>query len=186
MDKEYDYKILYTLNDDDYYEYNKIHMLTTKAGKRVLKNYRFSVPVISLILIAFIVFLRFDINLIIIESIAMVIMNAVWIVFSDKIYFRKLKKSFAKIKKDGNLPYDKSGELIFDSDGITDISENSVIKRGYSAIEKIIVTEKNIYLYTNATNADIIKPDFFKDETEKSGFLSYITSKATNASIIKK
>lgn len=186
MDKEYDYKIRYILNDDDYYEYNKIHILTTKAGKRALNNHRFSVPAISLILIAFIVFLRFDINLIIIESIAMVIMNAVWIVFSDKIYFRKLKKSFAKMKKDGNLPYDKRGELVFGSDGITDISENSVIKRSYSAIEKIIITEKTVYLYTSAINADIINSDFFKDENEKSDFRDYIISKAINAQIIKK
>ena len=181
MDKEYDYKIRYTLNDDDYYEYNRIHMLTTKAGKRALKNHRFSVSVISLILIAFIAFLRFDI-----ESIAMVIMNAVWIVFSDKIYFRKLKKSFAKIKKDGSLPYDKNGELIFDSDAITDITENSVEKKDYSVIEKIIITEKTVYLYTSAINAYIINSDFFKDENEKSDFRDYIISKATNANIIKK
>lgn len=186
MDKEYDYKIRYTLDDNDYYEYNKIHMLTTKTGKKALMNYKLSVPVFSLILIGFVAILRFDITLIIIELTAMAIMNAIWILLSDKVYFRRLKKSFAKMKKDGNLPYDKSGELIFDSDGITDISETSVLKTGHSSIEKIIITEKTIYLYTSAVNAYIINSDFFKDENEKSAFLNYITSKATNANIIKK
>lgn len=187
MDTEYDYKIKYRLNDNDYYEYNKIYTLTSKAGKKALMNHKFSVPTLTLIfLIAFIVFLRHDINSVIIGAIAMVIMNLIWIIFSDKIYFRNLKKSIAKIEKDGTLPYDKSGELIFDSDGITDISEFSVIKRGYSAIEKIIVTEKAVYLYTSATNADIINSDFFKDEDEKTHFVNYIISKANNANVIEK
>ncbi len=186
MDKEYDYKIRYSLDDNDYFEYNKIHMLTSKAGKKALMNYKLSVPVFSLILIGFVAILRFDINLIIIESIAMAVLDTIWIIFSDKIYFSKLKKSFAKIKKDGNLPYDKSGELVFDSDGITDITETSVFKTGYSSIEKIIITEKTIYLYTSAINAYIINSDFFKDQNEKSDFLNYITSKAPDADIIKK
>lgn len=186
MDKEYDYKIRYSLDDNDYYEYNKIHMLTSKAGKKALMNYKLSVPLVSLILIGFVAILRFDINLIIIELTAMAIMDAIWIILSDKVYFRRLKKSFAKMKKDGNLPYDKSGELIFDSNGITDISETSVLKTVHSSIEKIIITEKTIYLYTSAVNAYIINSDFFKDQNEKSDFLNYITSKAPDADIIKK
>lgn len=186
MSTEYNYKICYSLDDNDYFEYNKIHLLLSETGKKALLNYKLSVPVLTLILIGFIAILRFDISLIIIELIAMGIIDIIWVLLSDKIYFRKLKKSFAKMKKDGNLPYDKRGELVFDSDGITDIADNSVIKRDYSAIEKIIITEKTIYLYTSAINADIIKSDFFKDENQKSDFLSYIVSKATNAIIIKK
>lgn len=186
MDNKYDYKISYSMDDNGYYEFNKIHLLTTKTGKKVLQNHRFSIPVFSLILVGFITLLRFDIKLIIIELIAMVIMDAIWILCSDKIYFRKMKKGIAKLKKDGNLPYDKSGELVFDSDGYTDISKDSVIKRTYSSIEKIILTEKTVYLYTSATNADIINCDVFKDENEKSGFLSYIASKAPDANIIRK
>ena len=114
------------------------------------------------------------------------IIDIIWLLLSDKIYFRYLKKGITKLKKDGNLPYDKSGELIFDSDGITDISETSVLKTGHSSIEKIIITEKTIYLYTSAVNAYIINSDFFKDENEKSAFVDYITTKAPNANIIKK
>ena len=186
MDKEYDYKIRYTLNDNDYFEFNKIHLLLSETGKKALLNYKLSVPVLTLILIGFIAILRFDTGLIIIELIAMDIIDIIWVLLSDKIYFRQLKKSFAKLKKDGSLPYDKSGELIFDSDAITDITENSVEKKDYSVIEKIITTEKTVYLYTSAINAYIINSDFFKDENEKSDFRDYIISKAINAQIIKK
>ena len=59
-------------------------------------------------------------------------------------------------------------------------------KKDYSVIEKIIITEKTVYLYTSAINAYIINSDFFKDENEKSDFRDYIISKAINAQIIKK
>ena len=67
MDKEYDYKIKYNLDDNDYYEYNKIYMLTSEAGKKVLMKYKLSVPLITLILIGFVAILRFDIGLIAVE-----------------------------------------------------------------------------------------------------------------------
>lgn len=186
MSTEYDYKICYSLDDNDYFEFNKIHMLTSAVGKKALFNYKLSVPLLSIILIVFIAILRFDPLLIIIELIAMAVMDILWVLFSDKSYFRKLKKNFVKLKKDGNLSYDKNGELIFGKEEFIDTSENSVIARGYSAIEKIIITEKNIYLYTSATTANIIKSDSFKSESEKSDFLSYIISKAPKANVINK
>lgn len=186
MDKEYDFKFSCLLDDNDYYEFNKIHILTSSVGKKALLNYKLSVPLLSLILIVFIAILRFDITLIVIELIIMAVMDIIWVLVSDKSYFRKLKKSFAKLKKDGSLSYDKSGELVFYKDEFIDTSENTVITRDYSSVEKIVITEKAVYLYTSASTANIIKSECFKSESEKSDFLNYIISKAPKTNIINK
>ena len=55
----------------------------------------------------------------------------------------------------------------------------------YALIEKIAVTDRAIYIYTNSLSAYIIPVSVFATEAEKSEFLEFISSKVNRLKNVK-
>lgn len=171
-----EYKV--TLNDEDYLQLNKYHFLNSINGKKTLLAYRFVPPVIFFMIVVILFVIDSDFELILFESIVMIIMSALWIAYSKKILFKNMKKEIERVKKEGKLPYSKDALLRFDDEGIHEITPNSENKSQYSLIEKIAVTENAIYIFISAVQAYILPVTTFSDEAEKLKFLDFIELKS--------
>ena len=171
------YKINYKLNDDDDIAFYEYHLKTSSTGKKTLLRYRLQIPFFCLLILLIFCIAKLDSVVIISEAVFMLVVSIIWIVFADKIFFRSFKKNINKIRKEGKVPYSNEGTLVFDEEFFKDINPKTETKTLYSGVEKIVVTEKAIYIYIGAAQAHIIPITCFGSEEEKQNFLNFITSK---------
>ncbi|NCC87003.1 MAG: YcxB family protein [Clostridia bacterium] len=171
----FEFKI--TLNDDDYILFNQYHLLNSPSGKKSFMFFKILFPLICFMYLLILFGATSDFELSLILTIPMIISSILWIVYSKKNFLKPIKKRIKKMKKEGNLPYNKESILTFDDEFMHEITPSTETKTNYSLIEKIAVTEKAIYIYLNSISAYIIPTTTFSEETEKLKFLEFINSK---------
>lgn len=166
-----------SFDDEDYVQFNQYHLLNSSTGKKTLMYYRFIIPFICLLFVVIFYIAGSDFQLILMEAIAMLIISGLWIGFSKKTMLKSMKKRILKMRKEGKLPYSKEVILKFDDACIYEKAANTENKMNYSLIERVVVTEKAIYLYYGAIQATILPLTAFSNETEKHQFLDFINGK---------
>ena len=171
------FKFNITLDDNDYFEYNKYYILNSPTGRRALLYYRLIMPMISLLIIYIFWIARADFGLIIAEIIGLAIVSVLWIIFTKTIYLKWLRKYIEKVKKSGKLSYSKENTLIFDDESFIEIASENESKIKYSMIERIVETEKYVYVFIGSTQALIIPLTAFSDDSERTQFLEFIETK---------
>ncbi len=171
----FEFKI--TLDDDDYLLFNQYHLLNSPTGKKTLRSFRIIIPFICLMIVFIFCIAGSDFQLIMIEAIMMTILSLFWIGYSKKIILKSIKKRIIKMKKEGRLNYSNEAILKFDDESIHEITPYTENKTKYSLIEKIVVTEKAIYIYFSSVQAYILPVTAFSEESEKQKFLEFINSK---------
>lgn len=171
------YNFNYKLNDNDYFEFNKYHLENSPEGKRNLFLFKFLMPFFCLIFAIIVLFNNSDYITAAAETAVIIIMSVIWIIFSKKWYFRSLKKSLIKLRKQGKLPYSSEGTLIFDEEFISDINPLTECKTRYENIENIALNDTYIYIFYGAIQAYIVPLSCFRSEEEKQNFIDFITAK---------
>ena len=171
----FEYKI--TLDDNDYLIFNQYHLLNSNSGKKYLKTTRFFVPFIFFMFVVIFCIAGADFELILIEAILMTILSVLWIGFSEKLILKSMNKRILKMKRESRLPYSNEAILKFDEEKIHEITPNTENKTYYSMVEKIIATERAIYIYFSSVQAYILPVTVFSEEMEKREFLKFINGK---------
>jgi hypothetical protein len=171
------FKFKITLSDDDYLLFNQYHLLNSPSGKKYFTTIKFIVPFICFMFLVIFYIAGSDFELILFESILMTIMSICWIGFNKRLIIKSMNKKITKMKKEGKLPYSNEAILTFDNENIHEITPNSESVTNYSLIEKIIKTEKAIYIHINTVQAFILPVTAFSDEMEKQNFLEFINRK---------
>lgn len=171
------FKFKITLSDDDYLLFNQYHLLNSPSGKKYFMTIKFIVPFVFFMFIVIFCIAGSEFGLILFESILMTIMSICWIVFSKRLILKSMKKKITKMKKEGKLPYSSEAILTFDDEKIHEITPDSESVTNYSLIEKIVETEKAIYIHINTVQAFILPVTAFTGEMERLKFLEFINSK---------
>lgn len=169
-----DFSFSFTLNEQDYFEYNKYHLYNTPALKKRLLIARFGLSAFFIIFgIVYGKILEiFGISLVVFGLLALL-----WIIFFRSIQSRQIKRNLKVMKKAGKLHYDKEISLHFQDECFTEATPDSEAKIKYSMLERVAVGDTDIYLYTGAAMAYIVPCRAFKDIGEKDAFLTFIASK---------
>jgi len=168
----------YTLNDEDYFEFNKYHTYNSKMNRKRTMRTRFLIPAIYIVCA---LALGSMISYPIVSYIIFGTISLYYLVFFNQIIDRRIKRGMKRIKKAGKLPIQNNIRIIFDENGITEKTEIHESKCVYSCIESIDIGKKAMYLYTGAVQAFVIPNSVFKDASEKESFKQFIESKTVTS-----
>ncbi len=148
-----------TLNEQDYINFNSIHMLNSKAYMKMQKI----VKAVILATLTVIIFLVFYLNKgvsIIVPLTETVIISALTFAYLKfilpKIHNKAVKQTVKMIKKDGKLPYDEKSEIEFTNREIIEKTSNSETYLNYADVEKLIITDSYLIIYTDSSRAIIV------------------------------
>ena len=179
------YQFNISLNDDDYYEFNKQHMFNLPGGKKHLLIYRLIMPVICVVFLL-LDYMRKDyyitsIYIIYFKFIVYTVVSVVWFFVSKPILQYTLRRRIKAIKKRGKMPYNRRAFMRFDNEYFTEITDQSETKTKYSSIEKIIFGKNAVYLYTSVVQAYIVADTVFEKPEQKTEFCEFIRQRAAQA-----
>lgn len=180
------YKFQIHLDDNDYLEFNKFHMLRSPYGKKQIMSVRVSVFVVVFAM----VFISLITNNFSLDSfIAVIPALAVLLIFQmflNKIMASTLKNSISQARKRGKMPYSTSSVMEFFDDGFMETTKEQRVEQKYSALERVCVVEgKYVYLYVNNIMAYIIPNVSFDSREQYKEFLSFINEKCPNIDFYK-
>lgn len=163
-------KFQYELTKQDYIDFNIYHIRNSGTLKRTLFIQRYVIAVIYLF-IPFILVKVTDIPLWYWLS-AFTITAVLWVTFYPKYFVSGTIKRILKMLDEGRNK-DMLGKHIFtvNEEGIIEESENGESKINWSGVEKVIETEKHIFIYISSISAYIIPKSTFEDEDIKNEFL---------------
>ena len=171
------FKFIFTLSDDDYFEFSKHALLNSAVWKRRLNLIRI-LPIIIWLFAIFVFFIRkADLNLIIIESILLAAYSVVIFVLSKPLLLLLLKRRIGRVKKYEKLVSGMEVTLLFENEFFLETTSQSEAKLKYSVIERIDKAEKAVYLYVGAVKAYIIPLNAFADDEIKKQFIIFIKDK---------
>jgi len=171
------FKFNITLDDNDYFEYNKYHFLNSPTGKKTLMLYRLFLPIIFLLILFIFLINGFDFVILMVQFILSAILSTTWIVFAKKNYFSNLKKNIQKLKMSGKLPFSKENILSFDEELIIQTTPENESKIKYLMVERIVEAEKAVYIFISSIQGIIIPLSAFSDDSERKQFIEFIEIK---------
>ena len=171
------FKFNITLTDDDYFEYNKYTFLNSPTGKKSLFRQRLQLPIMSAFALIIFFIAKADSTLIITEAIFLAIISILGIIFSKFFFLKRMRRSFNKRKKLEKLPFDEDSTLLFENEAIISTTAESEMTTKYSRLERIIESDKAVYLYVDSVRAYIIPLRTFSSDVDKQQFINFIKSK---------
>ncbi len=171
------YRFEYSITEQDYFEFNKFYMLTSKTHKRAILFYRCLGFILSLLIILIFIITNAESGFIILESICLGIFSIIWFVLGEKTYFKKLRKTINKLKKEDKLPYSEQGILIFSETEITDISPNKELKAPYSRITQLVIKNNTFYICCSGGMGYIVPFRIIPDNINVGALKSFLESK---------
>lgn len=169
------YHFRYTLDEQDYFAFNKYHLFNSPTNKKNLLANRLVVPIMFVLCGLFIGTIVKEPFLSYYFYIAFGIVAICWLIFFKTIMKKQIKRNMKRMKKRGKLPYQRDITISFEDDVIVEITENGESKVKYSALERVITTEKAIYIYINAMQAILLPCAVFSDEKERDDFIVFIS-----------
>lgn len=176
------FEFQYTLDDEDYLEFNKYHLLNSPAGKRNIRILRMLLPAMLAIMLLVI---AMQSNADWMELLGVMtfffIVSVIWIVTAQKTMLRSMRKSIHKLKKDGKLPYSKQTAIRFEDDAFHETTEDTETKTAYRKLENIAVSDHAIYAYTSAMQAYIIPLRVFESDAQRTAFMQFLNAKKDDA-----
>lgn len=168
-------------NDNDYFEFNKFHLLRSPYGA---KTRRSTIVMVTVIVAAFalvsLILGKFSAS----AFLRIIPLIIIWLVFRllmDNFLISTLKTQLKQMKKSGKMPYSQSSILEFYEKGFVEITESNKTEQKYSSIERISVVDKEyIYLHTNSIMAYIIPYSVFESDEQRADFFVFLQSICPN------
>ena len=170
------YQFKYTLNDNDYFEFNKYHLSNAPVNKKGLIVLRIMIPVIYILflLLSLIDVENFNEYVFIGQAVVCIIVSLAWFFLVKPLYTFLLKINIKLMKKYGKLPYGKDVLICFDEEFLIETTEKSESKIKYTSIERIVGANSAIYIYLNAVQAVIVPLSAFESEKIRDDFWDFI------------
>ena len=171
------YTFSYTINQDDYFQFNRYHIRNAAFAKRRQLTMRL---IVSGIFIAAAVLFYLpsraqgDFPVI---SVAYLALAVLFGVFFYQISDFAIKRNIKKMQKKGRLHYDKEITYAFYDDFFREIAQDIVSEIKYSLITSIDEGKSAIYLYISIQQAHIVPHRVFATASERESFLQFLKSK---------
>ncbi len=165
------------LTDDDYYEFNKFHMLRSPYGKKTVKNFRISMSVVIIAIMIAMFVIGYDSLTTYIAAIPMMILLILTLVFAPKWLAYSLKAQIAQLKKHGKCPYSPDSVIEFHENALVEITDEQKTEQKYSSIERIsIVDDRFIYLHIDTVRAYILPFSSISSAAEREELLAFLNT----------
>jgi len=176
------YTFSYTINQDDYFQYNRYHIRNAPHVKRRQQIMRFVFSAVLIAIGAFITFINRSIDAMTFIAVFYIIIGLLYLIFYYKLVDFTIKRSIKRLQKSGRLHYDKEITYEFGDDFFREITPDSTSEVKYSMITRIAEGKpaegkRAIYVYINLQQAHIIPLRVFADEQERDSFLQFLNSK---------
>lgn len=172
-------RIVYSLTEQDYLEFNLYHFKHSPSMRRSLNLQRYGIP---LFILAFSFLIdKFDEIPLWAWLITSIIIALLWVIYYPKYFKNQIIKSVTKMVREGknsNLLGRHALEL--SEYGLTEITENSETKTGWSGIAKFVYNTDYLYIYINSIAAHIIPTSAFESAMHKDEFVYIIEKNIKN------
>lgn len=172
------YEIKVQLDDIDYIEYNKYDVLNTPSRVNTFKVYKMLIPSVCVLISIPLVLAKGNLAIVLVMVAICIIISVLWVANSEKSYLKGVEQNIIKAKNYGEVLYNDEETIIkFEDDVVHEISQNIDCKTKYAKFEKIVVTERYLYLFKPGLPTRIIPVTAFESQQEKQEFLKFIHSK---------
>ena len=152
-------------------------MLNSKTHRRTILIYRCLGFILSALVVLIFFIADAETDYIILQASVLLIFSILWFVFGKKTYFKKLKKTLSKLKKEDKLPYSEKGTLIFSETEIADIAPNKELKFAYSNVTQLTIRNDTIYICCAVGIGYIVPFRIIPDNINLKEFKSFLESK---------
>jgi len=173
-------QIKYTLDDGDFFEFQKYHLFNSNANKNAIIFQQLRFPFIYLIFIVFILMINNKLNDLVLLSASFIILfifSVIWVLSVKRMLVRALKVKIKRMRTDGKLPYCRDITITLEDEYIKKVTEWGESRYKYASVEKMAVSGDFAYIYINAVQALIIPLRVFENEERKKEFLNLIHEK---------
>ena len=171
------FRLNITLNDNDYFEYNKFWMLRSPYGKKQLIFFRI---IIAVLLGLYMIIMRESLLHVIVTAIVIVLFE----IFLSPLFAFSLKGQLKGMKKRGKMGYSPSAIMEFYEDTFVEITPDNKIEQKYKVIERIsVVDHKILYIHINNVAAYLLPLSCFDSLTQYNDFLDFIKTKCAKIDI---
>lgn len=149
----------FNVNDDDYLKFNLYCMQSLPQWKTNILKYRLCLPLIYIAICIMLIVGDCNSELLTICGILCSIVSIIWIIAAPKIYYNVIKKTILKQLNSDQTLYSKQGTIILDDNQISCHTERTDLSHNYSSIEKIVLSDNDIYIFTSSVTAIILSKD---------------------------
>ena len=165
--------ISYKLTEQDFIDFNVYHMNNSKTMKKTVLMQRLFGP-LSFIIGIFVAYKITDIPLWY-WSICFAIAAVLWFALYPKMLERRIRKQVKKMLSEGqNKILLSDTTLTVNEEGIKCTTEYNETNTKFSAINKVEITNKHIFVYNNAVSAIIIPLSAFETQNEVDKFHGFL------------
>jgi hypothetical protein len=164
----------YDLTKQDYIDFNINYMNNSKSMKNSMLLQRFIIPVVYLALPLFLKQVtRIPIWY---WYCVFIIFSLIWIIRYPKMIEKSVTKKVSKLIDEGKATgIVGHHRFTYTNEGIVDKTEFSETK--YSVFERVVESDKHIFIYVSSVMAYIIPIRVFKNQEEKLNFLNTLNGK---------
>lgn len=166
------------LTEEDYYEFNRFHLIKSEFGKKQILKMRIFVAVFIAVVSLGLLFIGDFTSDAFVQIIPLVliliIVEAGYVKFSELI----LKLQLKSMKKSGKMGYDTESVLEFYDDIFVETTETIRTEQKYSVVEKIYINNgKIIYIYVNNVRAYLVPLTSFESKEQFDDFMEFLKQK---------
>ncbi len=170
------YKFDVFLDDKDYYEYNKFHLLHSPYGKRYRKLISIMFAVFAFI-VALMLAIVESVIVALISAVPMLLLGAVMVLVFPYLVLLILKIQISLTKNSPNKRYLPKSTIEFAEESFTELTEIGSTETKYFVIERISVTEQAIYMHMNSVTAYILPTSLFESDETLDEFIDFLKTK---------
>ncbi|MEN0658102.1 YcxB family protein [Caldifermentibacillus hisashii] len=166
-------EIKYNVSEEDYLNFNKFHIGTSKTFKRALFVQRIIGPIIFIVF-SFIFSKMGDISFLSL-LIPFIILSILWFIFYPKYFYKSVIRNTKKVLKEGKVGgFLGEHMMALTDEGIVDSTATEQTKVSWAGIQSFKEDEHNLYLYNSSVSAYILPKKELKNVYE---IRTYIKSK---------
>lgn len=172
------YELSVSLDERDYYNFNKFHMRRSPYGKRTQKT----IYILATVMALFIAAMYFLVEGVSVETVLMLfpyaIIIAVMLTLTGPLSLLVLKLQIVMMKHRGKLPYEEKATIQMYDDYFVEITENSKNEIKYTGAEGIMIgKDGSVYVYMNNIMAYILPPSCFESDEQRQEVTSFLLEK---------
>ncbi|MBQ7386770.1 MAG: YcxB family protein [Clostridia bacterium] len=171
------YKFDVFLDDKDYYEYNKFHLLRSPYGRRYKSLICFLFAAFALGAAALMVSTLGFVIEALIAVIPMIVLSALLMLVYPYLVILILKLHISVTKNSPKKNYSPKSTIEFYDESFAEETELNKTETKYFAIERISVTEHAIYMHMNSMTAYILPTSTFESDEELDAFIDFLKTK---------
>jgi hypothetical protein len=173
---EYAFKV--TLNDQDYYEFNKFVAFKGKQGKKEVNRVRFYLSVLF-IAIAVLFWAMSDFSKDgLYDALVYVILLVIVQALLKPMMRLIIKIQIKMLKKGGKMPYSAESVLRFTDEGFSEVSAEHKTEQAYAAVERVSVVEGiAIYVHINKLMGFLLPEKSFENKAHWDSFVAFLQTK---------